>query len=147
MVLRPSSASLWTWRDSSLRRSSVRDGIGIRITLPSLDGFKPEIGDADGAFERREQRGIERLRHDQRGLGNRQRRDLIHRHLRSVRLDVHMVEKGGRRAARPDAGELVFDVVERDGHALGDFGKQSFEIVTSICLLCRVDKRSDRLRP
>ena len=41
--LRPSSAILWTWRDSSLRRSSVSDGIGMRSTLPSLGGIEAEV--------------------------------------------------------------------------------------------------------
>src|ERR1051326_2377358 len=38
---RPSSANLWTTLTSSLRRSSVSGGIGMRMTLPSFDGVSP----------------------------------------------------------------------------------------------------------
>src|SRR5258708_17392395 len=41
--LRASSANLWTILESSLRRSSVRAGIGMRITLPSFVGFSPRL--------------------------------------------------------------------------------------------------------
>ena len=48
-ALRASSAILWTWRESSLRRSSVSGGTGMRTTLPSLFGFSPR-SDARIAF-------------------------------------------------------------------------------------------------
>src|SRR5258708_5242705 len=41
--LRASSANLWTILESSLRRSSVRAGIGMRMTLPSFVGFSPRL--------------------------------------------------------------------------------------------------------
>ena len=76
-----------------------------------------------------QQRGIERLHDDERRLGNRQAGDLVQRHLRAVRLDVHVVEQGSRRPAGADARKIVLDALERDVHPLVDFGKQSFEIV------------------
>ncbi len=38
---RPSSATLWSMRTISLRRSSVSSGIWSRMTLPSLFGVRP----------------------------------------------------------------------------------------------------------
>src|SRR5258708_27440590 len=43
--LRASSANLWTILESSLRRSSVRAGIGMRMTLPSFVGFSPRLAE------------------------------------------------------------------------------------------------------
>ena len=61
--------------------------------------IQAEVGAADGAFDRGDQRRIERLRDDHRRFGNRQRRHLIERHHRAVGLDVHGVEDRHRRAA------------------------------------------------
>ena len=97
--LRPSSASLCTSFDSSLRRSSVSGGIGMRITLPSLAGLSPRLDGADRLLDRAHLRRIERLRDDQRRLGHRQRRHLVERHHRAVGLDVHGVEQRHRGAA------------------------------------------------
>src|SRR2546425_984627 len=46
---RPSSANLWMTFTSSLRRSSVSGGRGMRIRLPSLEGVRPR-SDARMAF-------------------------------------------------------------------------------------------------
>ena len=98
--LRPSSLSLCTSFDSSFRRSSVSDGSGMRTTLPSLAGFSPRPGARIAFSIAAELRRVERLRDDQRRLGDRQAGDLIERHLRAVGLDVHAVENRDRRAAR-----------------------------------------------
>src|SRR5439155_20425661 len=41
MATRPSSANLCTTLTSSLRRSAVSGGVGMRIRLPSFDGVRP----------------------------------------------------------------------------------------------------------
>ena len=41
----PSSAILWRIFTNSFRLSSLRGGMGIRITLPSLDGLSPRSAD------------------------------------------------------------------------------------------------------
>ena len=41
IAIRPSSATPWTTRTMSLRRSSLSSGICSRITLPSLFGVSP----------------------------------------------------------------------------------------------------------
>src|SRR5439155_1228248 len=46
---RPSSANLWMTLTSSLRRSSVSEGMGMRMMLPSLAGVRPR-SDARIAF-------------------------------------------------------------------------------------------------
>ena len=60
-LFRPSSASLWTWRDSSLRRSSVSAGIGTRIDFAVGGRIQPEIGRANRLLDRGKRRGIVRL--------------------------------------------------------------------------------------
>ena len=65
--------------------------------------------------------------------------DLVQRHLRAVRLDVHVVEQGSGRPPGADSGKIVLHTLERDVHPLLDFDKQSFEIVDIHCrsISCR----------
>ena len=113
----------------------------MRTTLPSLDGFEPEIGRADRLFDRAELRRIERLRDDQRRLGHRQAGELIERHLRAVGFDVHAVENRDRCPSGADAGELVPDVFERAASIrLFDFAEQSLSgRWTSMMFVSRID--------
>ena len=45
IATRPSSACLWAFFTSILRRSSVREGTGMRITLPSFCGLRSRPAD------------------------------------------------------------------------------------------------------
>ncbi len=94
----------------SLRRSSVKGGIGTRISLPSFDGFKPEIGRADGLFDRADLRDIPRLHGDQGGLGDVQVGNLIERRRRTVVIGAHVVQQADRSAPGPDAGHIVLQI-------------------------------------
>ncbi len=67
-------------------------GAGCGSTLPSVAGLRPRLALRIAFSMVASQRRVERLRHDHRRFGNRERRDLIERHLRAVGFDVHRVE-------------------------------------------------------
>ena len=71
--------------------------------LAVVGRVQAEIGGANRLLDRAELRRVERLRDDQRRLGNREAGDLVQRHLRAVGLDVDAVENRDRRAAGPHA--------------------------------------------
>ena len=126
-ALRPSSAYLCTSRDSSLRRSSVSAGIGIRMTLPSLTPGSAEVGSSESPCSMAPmQRRIERLRDDQRRLGHRERRHLIERH-HACRRPRRARGRAATTDARPraHAGQLLAHVLDRAVHPLLDFGVQA----------------------
>ena len=93
--------------------------------LAVVGRVQAEAGGADRLFDRAELRRVERLRDDQRRLGNRQAGELVERHLRAVGLDVHAVENRHRRAAGAHARQLVPHVLDRRVHPLVDFGEQA----------------------
>ena len=70
MPLRRVSAKSWAFLTISLRRSSVSDGTGMRITLPSLDGLSPRSAWRMARSIAAIWSGIPGLRHDQRGVGH-----------------------------------------------------------------------------
>jgi hypothetical protein len=128
MALRPSSVIRWTTFDNSFRRfCEGRDGNADDFTV--VGRVQAKIRRTYRFFERDHQRGIERLRHDERGLWHREGGHLVDRHLRAVGLDVHVLENANRRAPRAHACELVLHVVERGIHPLVDLEEQPFQII------------------
>jgi hypothetical protein len=81
------------------------------------------------AFSIAGQRGrVEGLRDDQVRLGNRQPGQLVQRHLRAVRLDVHRVEQARRRAPRADVRQLLPHVLHAAVHPRFHFAEQALEV-------------------
>ena len=95
-----SSAYLWTSRDISFRRSSVSDGIGMRIDLAVRRRIQAEVRLLDAPLDGAHQRRVERLRDDQRRLRDGQRRHLVERH-RSCRRPRRAPDRAADTEARP----------------------------------------------
>ena len=111
----------------------MSDGNRDAHHLAVVGRVQAEVRRADRLLDRAELRRIERLRDDQRRLGNRQAGQLVERHLRAVGLDVDAVEDRHRRAAGPHAGQFVAHVLERRVHPLVDFGEQALQVVDIHC--------------
>ncbi len=96
--------------------------------LAVVGRIEAEARGTDGLLDRAQLRRVERLRHDERRLGNREARDLVERHLGSVGLDVHAVQNRHRCAPGPHARKLVLQVIDRRLHPLADFAVQPFQV-------------------
>ena len=100
----------------------------MRTTLPSFAGLRPEVRRADRLLDRGHQRRVERLRDDQRRLGDRQRRHLVDRHLRAVGLDVNAVEQADGGAPGADVRHVAPDALDAGVHARLHFAEHAFQI-------------------
>ena len=98
------------------------------MTLPSLAGLSPRSDERIAFLDDAHERGIERLRDNQRGLGNGQRGHLIERHLGAIGLDVEVFEQSGRRASCPHTGEFLADELDLSIHALFQVSEESLQI-------------------
>jgi len=94
--------------------------------LAVIRRIQAEVGRADRFLDLLHGRGIERLRHDQRGLGHGQRRDLIDGHSRSVGVHVYAVEQAHGGAPGAHRCHLAPHAVDRAVHARLDFAKHAF---------------------
>ena len=99
-----------------------RDGNAQHLAVAGR--IEAEVGQTNRPLERRHQRWIERLRHDQRRLGNRERGHLVEGHLRAIRLDVHVLEQSGRRAPGAHARQFLPHEFDLRVHALLHFAEQ-----------------------
>ena len=107
---------------SSLRRSSVRSGIGRRSVCAVGDRVEAEPGRADRLFDRADVRLVPHLHRQHARLGRRDGRDLVERHVRAVDLDRHRIEQRGRGAAGAQAAEIVLQRLDRAVHAALEIG-------------------------
>jgi hypothetical protein len=83
--------------------------------LPFGCGREAEVGIDDRFLHRFHHGLVPHLHGEQARLGHADSRELVEGHVRTIGLDLHRLQHGGRRAAGPQAAQLV---LERLGGAL-----------------------------
>ena len=111
------SAYWWASLASSLRRSSVRSGIGRRMFWPSMIGLMPRPALRIAFSTAPTFDAVPDLHRQHPRLGHRDGRDLVERHVGAVDLDMDRIEQGGRGAAGAQAAEIVLQRLDRAVHA------------------------------
>ena len=121
-AIRAFSAYWPTSLASSLRRSSVRSGIGRRMIWPSVIGLMPRLAATDRLFDRRDVGPVPHLDADQPRLGHRHGRHLVERHVGAIDLDLDAIDQRGRGAAGAQAAKVVLQGFDRAVHAALEVG-------------------------